>query len=93
MSDLQCPICDEILITVKQITADMERAFPDGAESHGKYHAEVMEAAKAQTKFWVDLSLDLKAKGIKSLIFVLIGYTVVKLFGSETAKSLLKFIM
>lgn len=94
MSDLQatCPVCGEILVKVNQIVHDMERAFPDGAESHGKYHAEIMKSAEAQTKFWTDLSTDLKYRGIRSVILILFGYAVYKVFGSEAVRAILKFI-
>lgn len=79
----------DILIALKNIESTLQVAFPDGPEKHGEYHQDLINAAKAQKKFWDDLYSDLKQKGIRSIILVLVGIVVVKFFGNDAFKLLI----
>ena len=68
-------------------------AFPDGPENHKEYHQALIDAAKAQRKFWDDLTVDLKKNGIKGIILVLLGLIIAKLFGTEAVKFALKLFI
>ena len=65
--------------------------FPGGVDSHRVYHQAVIDGERAQEKFWNDLSSDLKKKGIYAIFLVLIGLAIVKIFGPEELKMLIKF--
>lgn len=80
-----CPFIDNIV--------RLESAFPDGPENHAAYHAKLIRATEAQQKFWEDLSTDLKKKGIKSLVLILVGLIVWKLFGTDTVKLFFKLFV
>ena len=86
--DLQSKPCCPHEKLIKQL----ELGFPDGPLPHRTYHQSVIDSAKAQQKFWNDLSTDLKKKGIYAILLILIGLMVVKLFGPDELKVLLKFI-
>lgn len=86
---LDCAVCQDHL---KGIQLTLELAFPDGPEKHGEYHQSLIDAAKAQKKFWEDLSTDLKKNGIRAVILIVLGMVVLKLFGAEAAKTMLKLV-
>lgn len=52
-------------------------------EGHRRYHEEMIEAAKAQTKFWQELKLDIAKKGLWGLLIILCGLVVAG-FGAKT---------
>ena len=66
---------DKVLAELKSIKA----AFPEDefgnvdAIGHRRYHDEMIEAAKAQTKFWQDLRNELLRKGLFWAIIIGLG--------------------
>lgn len=52
-------------------------------DGHRRYHEEMIEAAKAQTKFWQELKLDIAKKGLWGLLIILLGLVVAG-FGAKT---------
>ena len=46
-------------------------------DGHRQYHEEMIRAAKAQTKFWEDIRLEVAKKGVLFLIITLCGLAVI----------------
>jgi len=69
---------DLILEEVKQL----KRAFPkdeDGEsdfEGHRRAHEQLITAAKAQTKFWEELRLDVIKKGLWGMLIIICGLVI-----------------
>ena len=59
--------------------AYINRAFPDGVDSHRKAHEAMMKAAVAEERFWTELKLDIAKKGILTLLVTLFGLAAVGL--------------
>ena len=85
-------VCEKLEALQKSVERFHE-AFPSGVEAHREYHQGLIDAAEAQKIFWENLTSDLKKLGIKAVILVVIGLITVKIFGPDTAKMLLKFVM
>ena len=59
-------------------------AFPDGAHSHRESHQAMIDAAKAEKKFWDDLRGDVLKKsiwGVLQILMTLIGLGLAAKFG------------
>jgi hypothetical protein len=59
--------------------AYINRAFPDGVDSHRKAHEAMMLAAQAEENFWRELRLDIAKKGAFALLITLFGLAAVGL--------------
>ena len=59
--------------------AYINRAFPDGVDSHRKAHEAMMRAAVAEEKFWTELKLDIAKKGVFALLITVLGLAAVGL--------------
>lgn len=59
--------------------AYINRAFPDGVDSHRKAHEAMMKAAIAEERFWTELKLDIAKKGILTLLITIFGLAAVGL--------------
>lgn len=46
-------------------------------DGHRQYHEEMIRAAKAQTKFWEDIRLEVAKKGVLFLLVTLCGLLVI----------------
>lgn len=46
-------------------------------DGHRQYHEEMIRAAKAQTKFWEDIRLEVAKKGVLFLLITVCGLMVV----------------
>lgn len=57
----------------------INRAFPDGVDSHRKAHEAMMKAAIAEERFWTELKLDIAKKGVMTLLITLFGLAAVGL--------------
>lgn len=66
---------DQVLVELAQIN----RAFPDGPESHRSAHESMMKAAVAEERFWNELKLDIAKKGIWGLMVIVVGLAVIGL--------------
>lgn len=54
-------------------------AFPEGPVKHRESHEAWLEAKRAETKFWVELKLDIAKKGVWSLLVLVLGLLAVGL--------------
>lgn len=76
------PRPSHIEVQLDQIIHELQtikKAFPEDefgnidAIGHRRYHDEMIEAAKAQTKFWHDLRNELLRKGLLWAIIIALG--------------------
>ena len=69
--------------TVKAATAQILYAFPDGVENHRESHQAMIDAARAEKEFWIDLRHDVAKKSIWGILHILgvlaLGTLAVKL--------------
>lgn len=69
---------DLILMEIKQLNSAFAKNA-DGSvdfDGHRRYHEEMIEAAKAQTKFWQELKIDIAKKGLWGLLVILCGLAI-----------------
>ena len=69
---------DLILVEIKQLNSAFAKNS-DGSvdfDGHRRYHEEMIEAAKAQTKFWQELKIDIAKKGLWGLLVILCGLVI-----------------
>ena len=88
MSDNLCPVRERVL--------KLEEAFPDLPEVHKlhrEHHQALIEAADAQKRFWEELSHDLKKTGVRAVILIVLGIIIMKLFGEDAVKLMLKSVL
>lgn len=79
---MQEPKSSHVEAQLDQIIQDLQtikKAFPEDefgnvdAIGHRRYHDEMIEAARAQTKFWQDLRMELVRKGLFWAIIIGLG--------------------
>lgn len=64
---------DAILVQLTQIN----RAFPDGPESHRAAHESMIKAAVAEERFWTELKIDIAKKGVWGLLIIVLGLAMI----------------
>lgn len=72
----------DIHASVEALTKQVEelhQAFPDGIESHRKYHAELMAKALHDKEFIREIKLDAAKKGIWFFVITVAGLLVIGL--------------
>lgn len=67
------------LEAIHELGEEIKRAFPDGIENHRAAHQAMIDAAKAEEKFWTELKLDLAKKGLWAIFTILAGLVVLGL--------------
>ena len=73
------PTIEEQLARILDDLQTIKKAFPEDeygnvdALGHRRYHDEMIEAAKAQTKFWQDLRRELLRKGLFWALIIALG--------------------
>lgn len=81
MSGDACANCDveHKLDQVLSQLAQINRAFPDGPESHRTAHESMMKAAVAEERFWNELKIDIAKKGVWGLLIIVLGLAMIGL--------------
>lgn len=89
----KCPGAScELEEKIEQVLSELEkinRAFPDGPESHRIAHEAMIKAAVAEERFWNELKIDVAKKGVWGLLIIILGLSLVGLaakFGISVAR-------
>jgi hypothetical protein len=63
----------EMLTAIQISIENLNGAFPDGPIEHRRAHEAMINAAKAEERFWSELKLDIAKKGVWSLLIIILG--------------------
>lgn len=71
-----CTLAAKIDLVLDEL-AIINRAFPDGPESHRVAHENLIRAAIAEEQFWNELKIDIAKKGVWGLLIIVLGLAIV----------------